>query len=233
MALSVHPYFAIPIATAQVPNTEQLNQALLAKFLEWEKQDPKGAMARTRVDRHGLYESDFTLFRRNDPDIRSLARICLTAVGDVVKEINNYSVQEMQELKIYEHSWYHITRYGGFFRPHNHPMASWSGVYCVTPGSSPSTEQPSGILHFMEARTTAGMYLDPGNAYMKLPYTFGDLSYPLQPGRLVLFPSFLHHEVTPFWGRDERVTVAFNCWLRYADQVADEPGIRARKTPNS
>lgn len=230
MNLSVHPYFAVPIAVTQVPDSGQFNQALLEKFLEWEKLDRKGAAARTRVDRHNVYESDFSLFRRDDPAIRRLARICLTAVGDIVKEVNRYSVQEMQALKIYEHSWYHVTRYGGYFRPHNHPMASWSGVYCVTPGSPSAAEQPGGVLHFLEARTTAGMYLDPGNAYMAAPYSFGDLSYPLQAGGLILFPSFLHHEVTPFWGSDVRVTVAFNCWLRYADQVADEPGIRERES---
>jgi hypothetical protein len=30
----------------------------------------------------------------------------------------------------------------------------------------------------------------------------------------VLFPSWVFHEVLPFHGEGERVTVAFNCWFR-------------------
>lgn len=227
--LNIFPTFAVPVGYLQIPNTERLNEALHKKLLSWEKDEGARSSAPTPVARHALYESDFSLFRRDDPDIRQLAHTCLSAIGQIVKEINGYSLQEMQQLRIYDHSWYHVTRYGGFFGSHNHPMASWSGVYCVTPGSELPPEKRGGILRFLEARSTASMYMDPGNAYMSSPYTFGDVTYPLEAGTLVLFPSFLLHEVTPFWGDGERITVAFNCWLRYADQAVDEPEIRLRQ----
>ena len=227
--MTIRQAFAVPIMQLQAPNAGQLNQALTIKLLEWEKNESTRSSAPTAVPRRAVYESDFSLFRREDPDIQQLARFCLSAIGQMAKEINGYSDQEMQQLRIYDHSWYHVTRYGGYFGSHNHPMASWSGVYCVAPGSSLPPEQRGGILRFLEARTTAGMYLDPGNAYMASPYTFGDLDYPLEAGTIVLFPSFLQHEVTPFWGDGERITVAFNCWFRYADQAVDEPEIRMRQ----
>lgn len=229
MPAAIKPVFAVPMSSQLVPDTGALNETLRRKLLAWEKNDAEQARERAGVGRHNLYESEFTLFRRDDPDIRRIAHICLSAVGDLVREINRYSVSEMQQLRIYEHSWYHVTRHGGYFHPHNHPMASWSGVYCVTPGTAPPDGPAGGILHFLEARTTAGMYLDPGNAWMSAPYRFGDLSIALEPGQLLLFPSYLHHEVTPFEGRDERITIAFNCWLRYADQAVDEPQIRGRE----
>lgn len=228
MPLNARPYFSVPIAQITVPNAQSLNQALHLKLLDWEKNEKTRSSAPTPVTRHAVYESDFSLFRRDDPDIRRLAHLCLSAVAELIKEINGYSVKEMQELRIYDHSWYHVTRYGGYFSSHNHPMASWSGVYCVSPGSDLPPEQRGGVLRFIEARTTAGMYLDPGNAHMAAPYTFGDLAFPLEAGMLTLFPSYLHHEVTPFWGDGERITVAFNCWVRYANQAIDEPGIRLR-----
>lgn len=232
MPLNLRPYFSSPIADLRIPNTERLNAALRTKFIAWEKNEGARSSAPTPVGRHALYESDFSLFRTEDPDVRQLATMCLSAVGQLVKEINDYSVEEMQELRIYDHSWFHITRHGGYFGAHNHPMASWSGVYCVDAGSTQPTEHRGGVLRFFEARTTAGMYLDPGNAHMASPYTFGDLAYALEPGTLVLFPSYLHHEVTPFWGEGERITVAFNCWLRYADQSVDEPEVRLRQHRN-
>lgn len=228
----INSYFATPIAGVTIPNTERLNMALRETFLKWQIQEGTRAHPRTTVIRHAVYESEFSLFRHTDQNIKKLAHMCLSKVGDVVQSINGYSVNEMQELRIYDHSWFHITRYGGHFGAHNHPMASWSGVYCVDAGSTQPTERRGGVLRFFEARTTAGMYLDPGNAHMAPPYTFGDLAYPLEPGMLVLFPSYLHHEVTPFWGEGERITVAFNCWLRYADQAVDEPEVRLRQPRN-
>jgi predicted 2-oxoglutarate/Fe(II)-dependent dioxygenase YbiX len=35
----------------------------------------------------------------------------------------------------------------------------------------------------------------------------------LVEGQVVVFPSYLFHEVTPFYGRDLRITVATNCWF--------------------
>ncbi|TLY95432.1 MAG: hypothetical protein E6K23_11765 [Gammaproteobacteria bacterium] len=35
----------------------------------------------------------------------------------------------------------------------------------------------------------------------------------LEEGRVVVFSSYLFHEVAPFYGRDARITVASNCWL--------------------
>jgi predicted 2-oxoglutarate/Fe(II)-dependent dioxygenase YbiX len=35
----------------------------------------------------------------------------------------------------------------------------------------------------------------------------------LEAGQLVIFPSYVFHEVTPFYGNDTRITVATNCWF--------------------
>ena len=43
-------------------------------------------------------------------------------------------------------------------------------------------------------------------------------SYRLRAGQLVLFPSWFNHEVLPYRGQGERITVAFNCWFRLPEQ---------------
>ena len=35
-------------------------------------------------------------------------------------------------------------------------------------------------------------------------------------GQLVMFPSWLYHEVLPYHGQRERIVVAFNAWLQDA-----------------
>jgi hypothetical protein len=39
----------------------------------------------------------------------------------------------------------------------------------------------------------------------------------LEPGQLVLFPSWVLHDVKPYEGDGERITVAFNCWFQLND----------------
>lgn len=226
---SLQPLFAVPFASVLLSHGEELNAALRARLLEWERDEGVRTSVPTEVPKHAVYESDFSLFYRKDPLIAELARLCLGALGDLVMRINGYSAAEMQNLRMYHHSWYHVTRYGGYTAGHNHPMASWSGVYCVTPGEEVSDRPHSGVLRLIDPRVNSLMYLDPGNAHFIPPYAAGSLPLRLRPGELVLFPSYMRHEVSPFWGRDDRITVAFNAWLREAGQAVDEPNLRRRE----
>jgi predicted 2-oxoglutarate/Fe(II)-dependent dioxygenase YbiX len=63
----------------------------------------------------------------------------------------------------------------------------------------------------------SGMYLDAGVARMPLPYGYQVASVALEPGQLVIFPSWVLHDVKPFEGQGERVTIAFNCWFTLPD----------------
>ncbi len=225
---NIQPWFAVPFGSLILPEASRLNPPLRERLLEWERNEGKRTSAPTAVAKHAVYESDFSLFYRNDPLIAELARLCLSTLADLIMRLNRYSATEMKNLRIYHHSWYHVTRFGGYTAAHDHPMASWSGVYCVTPGETPTGAKENGVLRMYDARANPLMYLDAGNAHLTMPYGGGTIPLHLQAGQLVLFPSYLLHEVTPYWGRSERITVAFNAWVREAGQAVDEPGIRLR-----
>jgi predicted 2-oxoglutarate/Fe(II)-dependent dioxygenase YbiX len=57
------------------------------------------------------------------------------------------------------------------------------------------------------------MHLDAGNARFKLPYAHQVANVSLEAGQLVIFPSWVMHDVKPFEGEGERITIAFNCWF--------------------
>lgn len=228
-SVSVSPAFASPIMQTQMPDCQELNRRLCEMFLEWER-DPnrKRSSAPTPVIKVAVYESGFDLFSNPEPEIQALRQFCLQTLGRVIAQLNAYTNEDMARLVIYEHSWYHLTRAGGYTAQHNHPMASWSGVYCVDPGEDVPGKPNNGALRFLEARSTASMYLDPGNAHLQPPYAFGELAFALQPGQLLLFPSYLIHEVAPYYGQRERITVAFNAWVREAGADVDMPSLRLR-----
>lgn len=229
-SLDINPVFASPVASSILANAGELNNGLRRLFLRLEAEAKRApGSVPTEVIKVGVYESDFHLFNRTEPEIQALAGFCLNTLGYLIAKLNGFSTEEMAELRIHSHSWFHLTRHQGYTAQHNHPMASWSGVYCVDPGD-PVTDKPNnGALRFLEARSTASMYLDPGNAYLQNPFTFGDVAYMLTAGQLLLFPSYLMHEVAPYHGQRERITVAFNAWVRYRDEPAFEPGLRLRK----
>ena len=227
------PAFACPIAETTLPDMEAPNARLRDLFLAWEADTARKRMSEpTAVIKVGVYESDFQLFTREDPDLKALANACLQRLGYLVAKLNGYSNEEMSRLRIYQHSWYHITRNGGYTAAHNHPMASWSGVYCVDPGdTAPAGVVNNGTLRFLDMRNVANMYMDQGNAYLDSPYSIADLAFNLQAGTLLLFPSYLLHEVSPYYGQRERVTVAFNAWVRDYRDPPYEPALvmRTRK----
>jgi hypothetical protein len=86
-------------------------------------------------------------------------------------------------------------------------------VYCVAPGETPDDRPESGVLRFHNPHHYSNYFLDPGNSRLQSPYHHGTWNIRFQPGQLVLFPSWLQHEVMPFYGQDERITIAFNCWF--------------------
>ncbi|MGA9854171.1 MAG: putative 2OG-Fe(II) oxygenase [Gammaproteobacteria bacterium] len=227
--ITIQQVFASPIIHTVMTDCVGLNQNLRSLFLRWET-DPtrKRSSVPTPVIKVAVYESGFDLFSNPEPEIQALRQFCLQALGYVIAQLNAYSNEDMAGLRIYEHSWYHLTRYAGYTAQHNHPMASWSGVYCVDPGDAVPERPNNGVLRFLEARTTASMYLDPGNAHLQTPYVFGDIAYPMTAGQLLLFPSYLLHEVAPYYGQRERITVAFNAWVREAGTAVDTPSLKLR-----
>jgi len=57
-------------------------------------------------------------------------------------------------------------------------------------------------------------FLDPGNQRLAAPYHHGFWNLKLKAGQLILFPSWVPREVMPYYGGNERITIAFNCWFK-------------------
>ena len=139
------------------------------------------------------------------------------ALGEFLRSINPDLAEGIRGLRIASQTWFHVTREGGYFGYHNHPMASWSGVYCVSDGEPTPGYSNNGCLVFPHPQMAASTFLDPSNGRLNWPFTHGNFVLTLKPGQLVLFPSWLGHYVTPFRGAAQRTTVAFNAWFSRMD----------------
>ena len=206
--------FAVPIVVANMENCDALNAELRELFLRCETEGDKFRNPDPLVYRNdALFESHFGLFDWPHQCVVKLRDFCYSNLYQAIGELNGYDTAMLRRLHIAHESWFHNTRKGGFFGPHNHPLHSWSGVYCVShSGDDPNSD--SGKLTFINPFSTMNMFLDMAIAKMQPPYNQAHLMVRLQPGQLVLFPSWLLHEVAYYDGDDVRITVAFNARFR-------------------
>ena len=209
--------FAVPLAQARHPQHEALN-AELRPLLLARSADPAYANPCPSLKQQpGVFESQFNLFAWPDACVQRLKAFCWTELGRTIQAANGYSAEQLARLQIFSHTWFHVPRRDGFVIAPTHPRASWSGVYCVDPGTAPDDCPESGVLRFHNPHYYSNMFMDPGNAHLVAPYHHGCWCVKLQAGQLVLFPSWVSHEVLPFRGADERITIAFNCWFAMRD----------------
>ncbi len=99
--------------------------------------------------------------------------------------------------------WVNIMPAGTMHGLHLHPLASVSGTYYVrVPAGSPG-------LKFEDPRLDRFMAAPPRKA-AATPKSRPWITFPAESGRLVLFESWLRHEVAANTADDERISVSFN-----------------------
>ena len=212
--------FSTPVFSSRYPqpgllNTE-LKKFILGQESEGEKYRNPEYIPSNQVR---IFESSFDLFKDPNRAIQELKMFFLHGIVHAVTATNGYSIEECDRLKVITDAWYHVTRFGGYISSHTHPNASWSAVYMVDPGEQPADMPKGGMLNFKDPRTNANMYRDPGNDNWKKPHHVGSINYEMRPGDLLVFPAFVQHEVTPYFGKAPRITVAANCSFRWTAQT--------------
>lgn len=210
--VKLSPLFAVPFGEARLAPCERLNRELEALFLARETDEYRNPTP-SHVAQAETFESRFNLFRWPEPCVQELRRFMLDAVARMVIETTTLTAADVARLKFHNHTWFHVSRFAGSFIAHNHPMASWSAVYCVRAGEPAPGEPQSGLLRFLDPRQGADAYQDRAIAPMHRVFALRPVELRLAEGQLVLFPSYMFHEVAPFYGRDTRITVATNCWF--------------------
>ncbi|MGH8200267.1 MAG: putative 2OG-Fe(II) oxygenase [Steroidobacteraceae bacterium] len=208
--LKIVAAFAVPIVESRLEPCERLNRELEALFLARETDEYRNPTP-SHVAQREVFESRFNLFRWPERCVQELRRFMLDTVARSVLALTTLTPADLSTFTFQNHTWFHITRYAGSFVAHNHPMASWSAVYCVRAGDEVPDHPGNGILRFFDPRAGANAYVDPGNESLNPPYRVRMAEFRLTEGQIVVFPSYLFHEVTPFYGRELRITVATNC----------------------
>jgi len=95
---------------------------------------------------------------------------------------------------------------------HYHPGAYWSGAYYVDDGGCADDPSLGGEFEMLDPRGGAPAMLAPALKFASedgLSVCGAETVRP-KPGLLMLFPSWLVHQVRPYRGNALRISIAFN-----------------------
>lgn len=108
--------------------------------------------------------------------------------------------------------WVNINPKFAYNALHDHPQSTLSGVYYVR------SNEDSGRLRFRDPRAGKRMNPWPVSPDAKKDQRHWDrVNYKPLPGRLIMFPSWLEHDVEPNQSDEERISISFNMDVRKID----------------
>jgi uncharacterized protein (TIGR02466 family) len=189
--------FSTPIFSHVLRGVETLNAQLRELILEMEHSG--SGIARSN---QGGWQSAPDFFRLERQPIAALERYIGHAINIATLRV---TAQPNLKLRVELNGWAAVNRNGHYNTTHVHPLATWSGVYYVDPGDE-RPKDSSGLLEFVHPIAASVMTF--------FPHVLPSARV-VQPkaGMVVIFPSYLQHNVRVYRGERPRVCVPFNAHL--------------------
>ena len=161
------------------PTALETNNRIKKNVDQWEKRDEEGIIRSNSLGWHSAVD----MHHRNE-----------------YNHITKWIFQKMQQVfddqqydpdfePFADNMWANINKRYSHNRNHIHPGGLWSGVYYI------QAPKDSGRIWFTDPRSEAHMILP---RYKTRPnFTWREVYYEPVPGRLIIFPAWLMHEVEP------------------------------------
>jgi len=138
-----------------------------------------------------LWESDFNFLESHE----ELNDLKLWLIQESTALINNFNNSNYRAVII--ESWAHVTRSGGFHKPHHHTGSTWSGIFHIDGELNKGGSNNWYLPYYMERK--------PG-----LEFAHDRFTIDASPGNLILFPSMLLHDADVYLGSKPRIVIAYN-----------------------
>lgn len=191
--------FATPIVNTQLEDFVAHNDALATHIRACAKATI--GVARSNV---GGWHSSNDFLSQGHPAVIALRAEIQRAVQTLSKIVAR-DPEDERHAQFQLEGWANLAKFGQYHSLHSHPNACWSGVYYVTGNPEAPPEYPlSGRLELIDPRPGASL------SYADHTVLYGRFLVNPSPGQMVLFPGWLQHVVHPYFGDEERITVAFN-----------------------
>lgn len=196
-------YFSTMAFYIDCPDHEALNNHLLDLIYAERANDQEG-IERSNMPKLGGWHS------RANLHMNDAYRTLVGQIHQAGQRISSHlSYHPDMELKV-DTMWSIINGPGSSNKAHIHGGSLWSGVYYV------QTPNDSGALEFTDPRTAKLMTepkLDPDKVRER--ESWSNVHFQPQAGKMVIFPSWLYHNVEPNLSRasgkaSDRIIISFN-----------------------
>ena len=191
MNFTIFNIFPVPVVLGDFENFSNTKDTLVPLFKEYEKNNPCENYCYGGYTSYGNNEN--ILFWKECSEL-------LDFIG--ISVANFHAHNGLAGNVVLQDSWFSINRKYAFHGKHNHLPCTWSGVYYVQ-----CDEQDSEITFINKNLDNAWPYCNRIEAN-----ELNSTVFRLQPktGSLIIFPSYLDHEVEQQTSDNERITIAFN-----------------------
>jgi len=194
--------FPTPMLRQEIADAPALNAALSKAILDRAEREPSTASHNV-----GGWRSADDLLTWPVEEIGVIKSAINKAIAQLTQLTMGVSGKKVRG-EISATAWATVCRPGDYIKPHIHPLSTWSGVYFVSGEQEVEGHPESGVLEFLDPRAASDWLQTPGNPFgttFKVRPT---------PGLFVVHPSWLAHFANPYRGRDARITVGFNAFVK-------------------
>lgn len=204
--MQVGYFFATPVAATLLDDFEARNEDLKQRILaERERADSVAASNR------GGWHSGRPIEEWGGPRVAEVVEAARQMAAQLTFDRSGTAVNPDWTSR----AWANVNGYGHANEFHYHPGVYWSGTYYVDDGGRAEDESVGGEFEIMDPRGPGVAMYSPSLVFADGGRNTGGTTVQFTPraGLLVLFPAWLQHQVRPYLGPTQRISIALNLSL--------------------
>jgi len=183
-------HFPTAIYIEDLPNAIELNRSLEEHIIKWSTQEP--GLKKTNVK--GWHSPDMTQKKEYHPLMLEILKVC----ENIFKE------EQLEKQPAMGNMWANINGEKAYNKVHTHPNCFFSGTYYI------KTPTPSAPLIIYDPRPGVHILMPRRKEIPLPPQLRKDFYFEPQAGQIIIFPSWIWHEVELSQSKETRISVAFN-----------------------
>ena len=198
--LKIHNLFPVPIFHYKLKNYEETNQELLTYIYELQKKDKLG---NPHSNKGGWHSQNFDIVNEGPPI--NFINKCKDFLKDVIS--NNMGWKYVPNKQRIVAMWAIINKKNSFNVSHYHQNCYLSAAYYIR------KPENSGDITFADPKQVRTYRSPRIEKYTE--YTRESVTIKPEEGDLIVFPSYLYHEVGVNLSNEDRVIISFNIDIDY------------------
>jgi uncharacterized protein (TIGR02466 family) len=224
-------FWPTPTLTLQLAGVEELNQGLARIIREKEKEilakakPTPVAGVKMGLTAHWL---EFNVLNWDYPEIAQLRGLVLDGIREMFKLLGEDPDSPGMQIAGIS-CWANVLRFGEFLEVHHHDPSFLSAHYQVQTGyevgKPPSKDEGGQTVYFRPGFLDRSMG---GKAAGQTSPWDADWKTSVEPveGKLFFFPSYVRHEVRPYLGSHERISIAMDIFVKKQEALMHFGGPR-------